>query len=607
LDTVEQCLLMKEAIFRFVLHYRVQTKNFYLSLAGGRKTMSADLQRAASFFGCEGLFHVVDTQLKSGIPKFSPEELSAPAKEDKIKHFMPISIGKEKGNPLWQISFGNFNALEPADYPITDTNKCYYCTLINEVEKRLGTSDSLLVNFSQNLMQEDLQSNFLALYRLNPSLIKRLKTTHFGVYPEQEDYELNFLRKFPKAELHCHLGGIADVNGLISIAKANEHAIKTIDNKKFHSWRKSLTALVHKGNLDQIQRKTKLPKELGAYFTKIPRPLPVVAQILAFADNPELLDHWIYGNLRNPEFFHAIGIQKYEKLGDLQGSTLLQSKTSLRAACTILKEYCRINSIRYLELRCSPEKYTLEGLTSKEVVHTLINELSDCDFSVFRLIFIASRHGQIDELKRHVQLALDFWEKNQNFIVGFDLAGDESVASAQDLRNEFMPLMEKCMQLTIHAGETMPACSIWEAIYHLSADRIGHGLRLIDDPELMEKVKDRRIALEMCPSSNFQIVGFRDNFFPLIHDQKIYPLKKYMEAGLRITINSDNPGISRTDLTRELHRACRLTPGGLSLWDLLILIRQGFRSIFSQDVRRQLLMNAEDEVVRILTSQWSVE
>ena len=73
----------------------------------------------------------------------------------------------------------------------------------------------------------------------------------------------------------------------------------------------------------------------------------------------------------------------------------------------------------------------------------------------------------------------------------------------------------------------------------------------------------------MCPSSNFQIVGFRDNYLPESSSAANYPLKNYLEQGLKVTINTDNPGISRTDFTNELHRASRLTPGGLSAWEIL--------------------------------------
>ena len=184
---------------------------------------------------------------------------------------------------------------------------------------------------------------------------------------------------------------------------------------------------------------------------------------------------------------------------------------------------------------------------------------------------------------------------------GFDLAGNEGSSKTAALREAFMPMMEKCLHITIHAGETQEVQSVWEAVYHLSAERVGHGLTLKDDSALMEKFKDRNIAIEMCPSSNFQIVGFQDRFLPSTAFRKVYPLKEYLDQGLRVTVNSDNPGISRTDFASELHKAARMTPGGLSLWEICLLIKNGFRSSFAkrQD-RHAMLLKAEAEILSFI-------
>lgn len=144
--------------------------------------------------------------------------------------------------------------------------------------------------------------------------------------------------------------------------------------------------------------------------------------------------------------------------------------------------------------------------------------------------------------------------------------------------------------------------SIWEAVYQLSAERIGHGLSLKDDPDLLEKFMERNIAVEMCPSSNFQIVGFHDAFVHAATERlPCYPLKEYLDKGLRVTVNSDNPGISRTDFTNELHMAARLTPGGLSIWDMLRLIKNGFKAAFSGRRRQhEMLLEAEREILELI-------
>lgn len=111
----------------------------------------------------------------------------------------------------------------------------------------------------------------------------------------------------------------------------------------------------------------------------------------------------------------------------------------------------------------------------------------------------------------------------------------------------------------------------------------------------------RKTVLEMCPSGNFQIVGFPDNYLPETGKLEPYPLKQYLDAGLWVTVNTDNPGISRTDFTRELHRAARMTLGGLSLWEILLLLRNSFRAAFiGADARHVLLRKAESEVIELI-------
>src|SRR5690606_4168832 len=136
--------------------------------------------------------------------------------------------------------------------------------------------------------------------------------------------------------------------------------------------------------------------------------------------------------------------------------------------------------IRYLELRCSPCNYTRGGLSAREVVNIILDELENDPYTHFRLIFIASRHREIAVLKQHLTLYHEMKDDPafQKMFAGFDLAGNESTGKPGDLRKYFIDVMEDSVSMTIHAGEDRPAQSIWEAVYHLNADRIGHGLTL---------------------------------------------------------------------------------------------------------------------------------
>jgi adenosine deaminase len=242
-------------------------------------------------------------------------------------------------------------------------------------------------------------------------------------------------------------------------------------------------------------------------------------------------------------------------------------------------------------------------LLAFEAVPALLDELAEDEFCRFQLIFIASRHGAMEKIQQHIYLARSLAESNPVFkdhFSGFDLAGAESAKKPAELRDAFLPLMEQCVQFTIHAGEDEPVENIWQAVYHLSADRIGHGLTLKKNPDLMNRFIDRKIVLELCPSSNFQIVGFQDP--ALGRSGEIYPLEKYLAAGVKVTVNTDDPGMSRTSLSREYLKAARMAENGLSCWDILQLIRNSFRAAFApHKVKGDCLIRAENRIMDIVS------
>jgi len=108
------------------------------------------------------------------------------------------------------------------------------------------------------------------------------------------------------------------------------------------------------------------------------------------------------------------------------------------------------------------------------------------------------------------------------------------------------------------------------------------------------------VAVELCPTSNRQIVGFRDPRDPA-DCRPSYPLKGYLQEGVRIAICTDNPGISRTTPSQELLEGGTLTEGGLSKWEILLLVRGGFQSVFlPQPERARLLKEVDREVYELM-------
>ena len=220
-------------------------------------------------------------------------------------------------------------------------------------------------------------------------------------------------------------------------------------------------------------------------------------------------------------------------------------------------------------------------------VQAIAREYSDI---TLRFIVIADRR-QADRLEAVVQLAVEAREALDGFVVGLDLAGDEmqdGTHAPLEIARHFEPAFRACLPITIHAGEGTPSDKIWEAAYRLHADRIGHGLTLSDDHKLLQRFRDRGICIELCPSSNDEVVGYGDD--------KPYPLQHYWREGVPLALCTDNPGISRTDATGELFKAAEYWPG-LSLWEAMAIVKQGFAQAFLPVDERDQLLNTVDREV----------
>ncbi len=619
---------MRELIWRLALHATEQrgVDAVCYCLAGGRKTMSSDLQQAASLFGGRQLLHLIDAgRLPDHIGTGAiPQTFATSLAKSDAEMFSPVVIdrnlpkaellafrGENDGQTINSERFQLFLAPDSgAAFPVT-----LRPDLQQTVEERRKRAKNLLFHYASSLSADSATVSFQALNVLPPSIISGLKTRMIGLNPDSTEEEMAWLRMLPKVDLHCHLGGVSSAEDLIEIAAAMQPELDPWLDKLtglITGWRQ----LVKNGSVCAIRQAIMHPSETRlkdtfarlAKETGVPGWAVCAAFINAFRDEPQLLDSFIFAEYIEPEKYTGIDIKGYEPLGDLQGSTLLQTETAIRTTCRLLLKKCRAENIRYIEVRCSPINYTRGGLAAEDVVNFIREELSEGYPEVCAgLIFIGSRHGAMSDCWRHVELAQQILanEKEQFAVplVGFDLAGDEEF-NAERFVPAFRPLFEQCLHITVHAGETRAAESIWQAVYTLNAERIGHGLKLKDNQKLLQHFLDRGISVEMCPSSNFQIVGFKDNYYPEISHNDVYPLKNYLDQGLKIFVNTDNPGISRTDATKELMRAARLTPGGLSRMDILNLIKNGFWASFAgYNLRRKLLLSAEKQVLDILRQE----
>jgi adenosine deaminase len=176
-------------------------------------------------------------------------------------------------------------------------------------------------------------------------------------------------------------------------------------------------------------------------------------------------------------------------------------------------------------------------------------------------------------------------------VLGFDLAGAEHGNPAKDHQEAFQLILNNNINCTVHAGEAYGPPSIAQALHYCGAHRIGHGVRLREDGDLLNYVNDHRIPIECCPSSNVQTGA--------VADMATHPFKFYLDFGIRVTINTDNRLITETTVSKELSVVSRQF--GLDTNDIRNILVAGFKSAFlTFHDRAQLVRKAQNEMDEII-------
>ena len=163
------------------------------------------------------------------------------------------------------------------------------------------------------------------------------------------------------------------------------------------------------------------------------------------------------------------------------------------------------------------------------------------DFQVhYGIIVCAMRNHSEEQNLAMLKCAREYLGEG---VCALDLAGDESAYPTACFRNIFQEAKRLGMPYTIHSGETGNLENVREA-WELGAARIGHGIALKKDPELMKAYAKTGIGVEMCPTSNFQTKA--------VQTWQDYPLRQFLDAGIKVSVNTDNRTVSGTTMTQEL-------------------------------------------------------
>jgi len=264
---------------------------------------------------------------------------------------------------------------------------------------------------------------------------------------------------------------------------------------------------------------------------------------------------------------------------------VLQTPENLRRAARELAECEAAEGCWYLEVRFCPLRHREQGMSLDDAVAAVRAGLEEAEESTgirTGIIITGIRTISPGHSLELAELAVRWKGRG---VVAFDLAGTEKDYPAKHHREAFYLIMNQNMHATLHAGEGFGPVSIHQALHYCGANRIGHGTRLHEDPDLLAYVNDLRIPLEMCLSSNL-LTG-------VVPSLGAHPLRSYLEMGLRVTLNTDNMLFARTSPMHEVRLAVDVFD--LSMLELENLLLNGFKSAFlPQGTRSALIREAVD-------------
>lgn len=309
---------------------------------------------------------------------------------------------------------------------------------------------------------------------------------------------LEQIRKAPKALLHDHLDGGLRPSTVLEIAgQIGYDGLPATDTEELATWFRTRS---HSGSLER-------------YLEPFSHTVAV---------------------MQTPEALHRVA---YECVEDLAA-----------------------DSVVYAEVRFAPELHIDRGMSFDAIVDAVLAGFSDGEKAcagagrpiVVRLLVTAMRHAAVS--REIAELAIRFRDKG---VVGFDIAGAESGNPPTRHLDAFEYMRDHNARFTIHAGEAFGLPSIHEAIAFCGADRLGHGVRIVDDIEVLPDggvrlgqqaaiLRDKRIPLELCPSSNVQTGA--------VKSIAEHPFDLLARARFRVTVNTDNRLMSDTFMSREMLR-----------------------------------------------------
>lgn len=255
----------------------------------------------------------------------------------------------------------------------------------------------------------------------------------------------------------------------------------------------------------------------------------------------------------------------------------------------VTRDYLRrahADGVRHAEMFLGPQGHTTRGVPLAVVMQGVLSAMEAAeaeDGITSGLILVAQRHRSEEEAMALLAEAEPWYGR----ILGFGLGGAELGHPPSKFERFFARCRELGFKVTAHAGEEGPAAYVREAVELLHVDRLDHGNACLEDPALVQELARRRIPLTVCPLSNLKL--------QVVTDMAAHPLKTLMDAGLCVTVNSDDPSYFG-GYVNDNYLACQRALG-LTQAELAQLARQSFEAAFMPEARRAAAFAAIDDWV----------
>jgi aminodeoxyfutalosine deaminase len=337
----------------------------------------------------------------------------------------------------------------------------------------------------------------------------------------------SFILSLPKAELHLHLEGTVDPETLAELSRRHPTPLMTT-NERYRNIEDSGRVFTEEEARALYQYK---------HFTGFLWAFKTVTERLRTAEDYELVTYRMMQKLHAQNVLHA---EVYISAGVVQW-----------------------RGQEFAPLFEGAERGRQHG---------------ERDFGIsLYWIFDAVRHFGVEEAQRVVEEAIRHTDSS---VIGIGLGGDERRAALEQFREVYEHAAQHGLRLTVHAGETVGPESIWSALRELKADRIGHGLHAIEDPELVCYLAEKQIPVEVCITSNV-LTG-------CCAAVEEHPIRRLFDAGVLVALNTDDPDMFHTTLTNEYLIAQQVF--GFSEAELRELAKNSFRASFLPEDRKQEIL-----------------